>query len=144
LNWFIICFGLTIMRLSLSYYSGYMFDSLTYVDLSCFFKSFFNLFFLFFIICFYLLYIGLYRPHDPSYGFGKLTRVNSSYFYCSFVNLIYFQLHSLILSLLEIEFYNLFWFFFCEVIMISWPRILISKWTWVDPNWFNIFPFQYL
>jgi hypothetical protein len=55
-----------------------------------------------------LLYIGLYWSHDSSYGFGKLTRVNSSYFFI----LIYFQLHSLILSLLEIEFYNLFWFFF--------------------------------
>jgi len=38
----------------------------------------------------------------------------------------FFQFHSLIISLLEINFYNLFWFAIYEFIMVSWTDMRIA------------------
>jgi len=58
-------------------------------------------------------------------------------FFLSLNLVFFFQFYALILGLIGIRFYNMFWFIFYGVIMISWPGFV--RLTWVDSDYFFLF-----
>ena len=73
--------------------------------------------------------IGLSLFHNSRCGFGWLIQVDLGYFFLSFFN--FFQIHPLILSLLEIEFLNLFWF---DLYVLIFSKFFIVSCTIVVEN----------
>jgi len=88
-----------------------------------------------FIIYFKFYSIRLSRSYDLGCGFDKLTQ---------FIFCLSFQFHHSTLSLLEIRFYNLFWFGLYRIIIVSHLGLQTSMLTQINSNWFNMLLFQYL
>ena len=136
------------MRLSMFYNLDKKFGRLTWVNWGCFLYVFFKLIFLLnfifqhwdnwglsFIIYFKFYSIRLSRSYDLGCGFDKLTQ---------FIFCLSFQFHHSTLSLLEIRFYNLFWFGLYRIIIVSHLGLQTSMLTQINSNWFNMLLFQYL
>ena len=92
-----------------------------------------------FIICFNLLSMRLSWSYNLDYGFCRLTQLTwvfYPFFYWFFFNFIFQHL-----SWLGINFHNLFWFVFYEVVTVSWLKLKVWQ---VNQGWLRFFFYHFL
>jgi hypothetical protein len=77
----------------------------------------------------------LSQPHDLNHEFCELTWIDLCRFIVFFLDCVFFfQFYHLIMSLLEIKFYNLFRFFYMELLGFHYSNYKFKILPQVDLN----------